>query len=37
MPRDVMMNIPEGVQETHRCGTDRHGLVGILVIGGQLD
>jgi len=32
------VTIPGGIQETFRCGTEGHGLVGeILVVGGCLD
>jgi len=31
------VTIPEGVQEKGRCGTEGHGLMGMVVMGWQLD
>jgi len=31
------VTIPEGIQETCRCGTSKHGLAGTVVLGGWLN
>jgi len=37
LPRDVVDTVPGGVQETCRCGTEGHELVGMVGMGHGLD